>query len=184
MLRRLLAVSVLVLSPLLAMAVEPTITPMVTAVPTSAVPSALKIGVIDVRTTIQKSPQIAEINSQLTKVFKPREVKIVNFQTSLKVDEDKLQKDGGQMTDADRNALRDKIVTERANLQAMITSFQQDLDTAQSSAMQKLLSQIAMIVNDIAKQQHFDLVLQGDNVPYVVDRLNITNQVLQALSQQ
>lgn len=150
------------------------------AVATTVAP--LKIGVIDVRTVIQKSPQLNAINSQLAKSFKPRETKIVDAQAVLKGDEDKLQKNGALMNDTDRGALRDKIITERANLQAMITSFQQDLDSAQNAAMQKLLVHIAGIVNDIAKTQKFDLILQGDNVPFVVDRLNITAEVLQQLN--
>ena len=179
-LRRYMAVSLLALLPLAALAVEPAAE--VPSVAPAATP--LKIGVIDVRTAIQKSPQLNMINTQLAKTFKPRELKIVNFQASLKVDEEKMQKDGAAMPEAERNALRDKIITERANLQAMITSFQQDLDSAQNSAMQKLLSEVAMVVNDIAKQEHFDLILQGDNVPFVVDRLNITTEVLQVLSKK
>lgn len=165
-----------------AWAAESTPVEPVAAVTTMATP--LKIGVIDVRTVIQKSPQLNAINSQLAKSFKPRETKIVDAQTVLKGDEDKLQKKGAVMNDADRGALRDKIITERANLQAMITSFQQDLDSAQNGAMQKLLVQIAGIVNDLAKTQKFDLILQGDNVPFVVDRLNITAEVLQQLNDQ
>ena len=174
MLQRYVGLFMVLWMPLVAMAVETS-----TLAPQNV---SLKIGVIDVRTTIQKSPQLTTINTELAKTFKPREIKIVDAQAVLKAHEDKIQKDGATMADTDRNALRDKIITERANLQAMITSFQQDLDSAQNNAMQKLLSQIAMIVNDIAKQEKFDLILQGDNVPYVVDRLNITTQVLQQLS--
>lgn len=178
MLRRYTVVVLLALCPLIAMAVDPV--PVPVAVPNEP----LKIGVVDVRTTIQKSPQLNAINTELAKAFKPREMKIVDFQTGLKADEDKMQKEGSVMVEADRILLRDKIITERANLQAMITSFQQDLDSAQNSAMQKLLTQVATIVNDIAKQEHFDLILQGDNVPYVVDRLNVTTQVLQVLNKK
>jgi outer membrane protein len=182
MLQRYLMLSLMMLVvPISALAADP-VAPIPTLLPTSN--STLKIGVIDVRTTIQKSPQLNAINNDLAKIFKPRELKIVDAQTSLKADEDKIQKDSATMNDTDRNVLRDKIITERANLQAMITSFQQDLDSAQNSAMQKLLSQIAMIVNDIAKQEKFDLILQGDNVPFVIDRLNITTQVLQQLSKK
>lgn len=162
--------------------VEPAVAAPPATTTATATAAALKIGVIDVRTVIQKSPQLNAINTQLATSFKPRETKIVDSQAALKVNEDALQKNGATMNDTDRSALRDKIITERANLQAMITSFQQDLDSAQNSAMQKLLVQIAGIVNDIAKVQKFDLILQGDNVPFVVDRLNITTEVLQQLN--
>ena len=189
-LRRYLALGLLISLPFSAFALESAsgqlpanVMPDVIAAAVAA-PAALKIGVIDVRTTIQKSPQLNAINTQLAKAFKPRELKIDSFQAGLKADEDEMQKNGSVMTESDRNTLRDKIITERANLQAMITSFQQDLDSAQNTAMQKLLGQVALIVNDIAKKDHFDMILQGDNVPFVVDRLNITTQVLQALAKK
>lgn len=146
--------------------------------------TSLRIAVVDVKAVVQKSAQLNEINTKLTNTFKPREKKIVDAQATLKAEEDKLQKDGPVMSEADRTQLQDKIIADRANLQGMITSFQQDLDNAQNSAMQKLLSQVATIVDQIAKRDHYDIVLQGDSVPYVVDRLNITNEVLQELNKK
>jgi outer membrane protein len=145
-------------------------------------PRALKIGVIDVRAVVQKSPQLQTINTQLTQRFKPREQAIIEAQAKYKSEEDKLNKDGPILSDTERSKLEHQVINDRANLQAMITAFQQDLDNEQNSAMQKLLSQIASIVNDIATSQHYDLILQGDSVPYVTDQLNITNTVLQKLS--
>lgn len=144
----------------------------------------LKIGVVDVRAVVQKSPQLQAINLQLMNKFKPREQTIVSTQTSYKAEQDQFNKDAATLTEAQRTQSEHKLISDRANLQAMITAFQQDLDNEQNGAMQKLLSQIASIVNDIAQNEHYDLILQGDSVPYVTDKLNITNTVLQRLSKK
>jgi outer membrane protein len=142
----------------------------------------LKIGVVDVRTVVQKSPQLQAINTQLTQKFKPREKNIVDAQAKFKAEQEKYNKEAQNMKPEDRAKLEHQLITDRANLQAEITAFQQDLDNEQNAAMQQLLSQIASIVNDVAKTQGYDLILQGDNVPYVSDSLNLTNLVLQKLS--
>lgn len=154
-----------------------------TANPTSVVMAkSLKIGVVDVKTIVQKSPQLQSINTQLTQKFKPREAAIVQAQASFKAEEEKYNKSSGTMSDADRTKIEHQLITDRANLQAMITAFQQDLDNEQNSSMQKLLSQIASIVNGIGKKEHYDLILQGETVAYVTDPLDLTDEVLQKLS--
>jgi outer membrane protein len=149
--------------------------------PKEASVTAMKIGVVDVRQVLQKIPQMTEVNSQLEKQFKPRQDKIVEAQKSLKESEDKLNKEGAVMGDTQRSALQDKIIAERANTQAMISTFQQDLSNAQNRSMQKLLAQIAGVVNKIAKDDKYDLILQGENVPYVSDKLNVTERVIQEM---
>ena len=144
----------------------------------------LKVGVVDVRTVVQKSSQLQTINTQLTQKFKPREAAIIQAQAHYKAEEEKYNKDAQSLSDTNRTKLEHQLINDRANLQAMITAFQQDLDNEQNSAMQKLLSQIAGIVNGIAQNEHYDLILQGDNVAYVTDPLNITDEVLQKLSAQ
>ena len=152
------------------------------AAPAPAAFKTMKIGVVDVRAVVQQSPQLHMIDSQLTQKYKPREQAIIAAQANFKTEEDRLNKDGATMAEPARTKLQQQVINDRARLQAMITSFQQDLDVEQNSDMQKLLSQIASIVNDLAKADHYDLILQGDNIPYVSDELNLTNTILRKLS--
>ncbi len=141
----------------------------------------LKIGVIDVQQILQKSPQIATINAQLTKDFKPRQDKIVAAQKDLQAQADKLNKNANVMGDADRNKLQDQIIAEKANVQGMAISFQRDLSQAQSKAMQDFMNQLTQVVNGVAKKSNYDLILQRAGVPYANNSLDITNEVLDAL---
>lgn len=142
----------------------------------------LKIGVMDVNTILQKSPQIAAINNQLTKDFKPRQDKIVAAQKDLQAEVDKLNKNANVMNDADRNKLQDQIIADKANVQGMAISFQRDLQQAQSKSMQDFMAQLTTIVNDVAKKGGYDLILQRAGVPYANNSLDVTAQVLQELN--
>jgi outer membrane protein len=144
----------------------------------------LKLGVIDVQQILQKSPQIAAINNQLTKEFKPRQDKIVAAQKDLQAEADKLNKNGSTMSDADRNKLQDQIIADKANVQGMAISFQRDLQQAQNKAMQDFMNQLTGVVNDVAKKNGYDLILQRAGVPYANNNLDITAQVLQELNKK
>jgi len=146
--------------------------------------TTLKIGVIDVQTILQKSPQIAAINNQLTKQFKPRQDKIVAAQKDLQAEADKLQKNANVMNDADRNKLQDQIIADKANVQGMAISFRRDLQQAQSKAMQDFMNQLTGVVNDVAKKGGYDLILQRAGVPYSNPNLDMTQQVLQELNKK
>lgn len=145
---------------------------------------ALKIGVVDVRKIVQQSPQLQVINGQLVKKFKPREQEIVRTQAKFKAAQDQYAKEAPNLSEAERTKREHGLLTDRANLQAMITTFQQDLDSEQNGAMQKLLTEIAGLVDEMAQSEHYDVILQGDSVPYVTAQLNITDTVLKKLSKK
>jgi len=141
----------------------------------------VKIGVIDMRVVMSKSPQVAALNAQLEKEFKPRESKIADAQRVLKADSDRLERDAAVMSDGDRAQLQDKIIADRANMQGMIAGFRQDLGAAQNKAGQEFLGKVSTVVNKIAKDGKYDLIMQGDHIPYFGPQLDITAQVLDAL---
>jgi len=144
----------------------------------------LKIGVIDLQQIMQKSNQIAALNDQLTKEFKPRQDKIISAQKDLQAETDQANRNGATMTESDRNKLQDKIIADRSNVQGMMLSFQRDVTTAQNEAMQKFMAQLNTAVSSVAAANSFDLVLQRSGVPYVKSDLDITSKVLDELNKK
>lgn len=140
-----------------------------------------KIGVIDVQQIMQKSAQMAAINAQLTKQFKPRQDKIAALQQSLQNESDQLNRNGATMTVDARNALQDKIIADKANLEAMSVSFRRDLATAQNQDLQTFMNKLSAVVNGIAKAGNYDLILQRAGVPFANPSLDITSQALKAM---
>lgn len=150
----------------------------------SAVADPVKIGVIDLQQIMQKSSQIAAINNQLTKDFKPRQEKIVTAQKDLQTETDQLTRNSATMTETDRNKLQDKLIADRSNVQAQMLTFQRDLNAAQNQAMQKFMTQLNDVVSKVAANGGFDLVLQKAGVPFVKTSLDVTNQVLEQLNKK
>lgn len=143
--------------------------------------SGIKVGVINVQSIMQKSPMVAQLNKQLQAQFQPRQDQLVKAQNDLQAEVDKLNKNGAVMSNADRSALQDKIIADRANLQGLSQSFQQDLNSAQSQAMQQFMGKLQAAVNTVAANGKYDLILQRSGTPYVSNALDVTDQVLAQL---
>lgn len=151
------------------------VTPAATAEP------GLTVGVIDLAAVLQQSSQAKAAGEQLKGEFKPRQQKVLDAQKQLAQDQGKLKRDGSVMSAADAQALQSKINSEGRDLQQMQDDYMQDLRAAQTQAMQKVLSQVDKIVQKIAAQGHYDLILQKNSVAFNSQRIDITTQVIQEM---
>ena len=81
------------------------------SLPLGAAQAQAKIGVVNVARLLQEAPQAQAASQALENEFAARKRDIQNMERDLKAREDKLQKDGATMAEADRRnqekALRD-----------------------------------------------------------------------------
>ncbi len=137
----------------------------------------LKIGVVDVQAVLQQSHQMAVANDKLKKQFAPQEKKIVEAQKQLKSDTDQYRTGSSSMKKPQLEAMQKKIQAEQQNLQTMFASFREDLITAHNQSMQKVIKQVNESIQQIAQEQHYDVVLQKQGVLYAGNQFDITKQV-------
>jgi outer membrane protein len=182
MLMAALSAAALVMSLNVAFAADaPAAAPAVTA----PVPmGGMKIGVVDIRQVLQKSPQVASAQKLLRNQFSAREKEFKTLQQQVRADADKLNRDGSVMKDGDRKALQQKAQEEQQKLQNMQMSLQQDLFSAQNQQMQGIMGKLQAAVNQVAKDNQFTLILTKDNVAFANEQLDITKQVLDAMTGQ
>lgn len=143
--------------------------------------STLTVGVIDLAQVLQNSPQMKKAADKLKAEFKPRQERIAAMQEDMQKNQDKIKRDSSVMSQVDLQALQDKVVNERRDLQRMQEDYMQDLQAAQQQAMQGVLQGIDKIVQNIASQGHYDLILQKNSVAFASQRVDITPQVIQQL---
>ena len=142
----------------------------------------LKIGIIDLQQIVQKSPQMVKINADLEKQFKPRSTALVNMRKNLQAEVEKLNRDGSVMSNADRTALQTKINNESTQFQKQATEFQRDLSAAENAARQKFAQQVSSAINSVAASNSYDMIIQKSATPYTNQKLDVTAQVLNILS--
>jgi outer membrane protein len=141
----------------------------------------LKIGVLDLQKVLQSAAQVKAADTAFRKEFQSREERIKLATQKLQTDIDQLKLNTVRLTDAQKTAASDKIDKERSQLQIMQAQFQQDIQDAQTKAMQNILQQIKTTVNNIVARDNYDLILQSSEVVYHRPTLDITQQVIAGL---
>ncbi|MCD6055085.1 MAG: skp [Gammaproteobacteria bacterium] len=152
-----------------------------TTVAFAAVNTTQKIAVVDVQAVLTQSPQTKTLADKIKKQFGSRENSLKKDQKTLQSDQAKLDKNGSVMSDKDRSALEDKIISEKSAFQGHVAAFQQDITTAQSEAMQSLLDQIKNVVEQVAKKDGYTLVMEKRSTAYATNDVDITNAVVSAM---
>jgi outer membrane protein len=141
----------------------------------------MKIGVLDLNKVLMNSPQVKSMQVNLKKQFDPRGQELLNLQKALQGDLDKYNKISSTLKGDGLKQEQQKILDEQKKLQDSRNVFQRDLITAQNQAMQTILKQVETVVNRIAANQKFDLIVTKISLAYNDPKLEITDQVIAAL---
>jgi outer membrane protein len=148
----------------------------------TAFADAAKIGVVDLQKIMQASNQMKDIQQKLEKEFKPRRDKLVATETSLKNDMEKFKRDSAVMNDKQKKDLEKKIVTAQQQFERDGQQYQQELSTANNEAMESLYNKVRDSIVKIAKDEHYDLIVQKDAAPFSAATLDITDKVVKAIN--
>lgn len=141
-----------------------------------------KIGVVDMRAVMAHSQQAKNAMESLKKEFKVREDKIVATENSLKKKSEKLQKDAAVMSEGEKVKLSKEITASQRDLQRLQTEFQEDAAPRQQEEMKKVVESINRVVERIAKEGKYDLIIYKEIAPFVSGKIDITEKVIQAVA--
>lgn len=141
----------------------------------------LKVGVIDLNKVLAGSPQVADAKAQLKKQFDARGQEISNLQTTLKADVEDFNKNGPTMKADASKAAQQKIMEKQKKLQELETSFQADVSKAQNTAMEGIIKHVEELINKVATDGKYDLVITKMSAAYYNPKLDVTDAVVKLL---
>lgn len=139
------------------------------------------IVVADMNKVIQTSSQMVKIQSDLDKTFSPTHKTIMAKMDKVKADNDKLLKEGNVMKASDRAALTDKINKARDSIMAEQAKFQQEYEKARSAALNGLMEKINQVTGQLAKNKHYDMILNRIAAPFAANNLDVTDDIVALL---
>ncbi|HEX4267825.1 MAG TPA: OmpH family outer membrane protein [Steroidobacteraceae bacterium] len=151
--------------------------------PAQAQAAALRIAYVNYSQLIQASPQAQSAVAQLRAEFEPKQRNLQGEATELKAREATLKKNEATMTQDQRDAAELDLRERYQDLARKQTEIQDDVNTRRNELMSELQRTLVQVVQNYAKQQHFDLVL-ADGVIYANSALDITPAILSALKSQ
>ena len=149
------------------------------AMPFAAAQAQAKIGVVNVARLLQEAPQAQAASAALENEFAARRRDLENQQRDLKAKDDKLQKDGATMAEADRRNQEKTLRDGQRELARKQNEFLEDLNVRRNEALGQLQRTVLQEVQPYAKTANLDVVVAG--ALYASPSVDITQQVLSAL---
>jgi outer membrane protein len=148
------------------------------AMPASA---EIKIGVVNFQKLLEEAPQTKTAMQALENEFAPRRRELLTMQNDLKAREDKLQKEGAVMSEADRTKAEKAFRDQQREFSRKAGEFQDDAGTRKNEEIGKVQRYLVTEIQGYANAQGFDLVL-GEGVFFAKGPLDITANVLAVLA--
>lgn len=152
------------------------------ALPLAQAQAQAKVGVVNVARLLQESPQAQAASQALENEFAARRRELENQQKDLKAREDKLQKDGAVMAEAERRNAEKALRDGQRELARKQNEFLEDLNVRRNEALGQLQRSVLQEVQAYAKSAGLDVVVA--DALYASPAVDITNQVLAALSRK
>jgi len=149
------------------------------AVPFTAAQAQTKIGVVNVARLLQEAPQAQAASAALENEFSARRRDLENQQRDLKAKEDKLQKDGATMAEAERRNTEKSLRDGQRELARKQNEFMEDVNVRRNEALGQLQRTVLQEVQGYAKTAGLDVVVA--DALFASPSVDITSQVLAAL---
>ena len=137
-----------------------------------------KIGVVNFQKLLEDAPQTKSAMQALENEFAPRRRELMTMQTDLKAHDEKLQREGAVMAEADRVKAEKSLRDEQREFSRKASEFQDEVSTRRNEELGKVQRYLVGEVQSYSGTQGFDLVVAGDNLLYAKGQLDITPNVL------
>ena len=138
----------------------------------------LRVGYVDMKQVLDNAPQVLAGREQLDLEFRPRNETIEFQDRQAQTMEDRLQM--GDLQEDARTRLDRELRELRRNVNRQKEDLRDELSFRRTEEVQKLEDQINMAVQEIARDNGYDLILSSP-VIYADPSLDITQLVLDQL---
>ena len=142
----------------------------------------VKIGFVSIAKILNSAPQAEAASKRLEKEFAPRQKGLVEAQKSLRKLEERLSKDGAVMGDSQRRSLEGDIRNQARELKRTSDEFREDFNMRRNEELGKFQKQVLDVVNSVAKEEGFDLVINDGATLYASPQVDVTEKVLRRLT--
>jgi outer membrane protein len=147
----------------------------------SSFADALRIGVVDLQKIVQTSPQIQTIQQSLEQKFRARRDSLVATEKDLKSKIESFKKDSVVMNPTQKKDTERNLVALQQKFEREGQQYQQELSTAHNEAMEDFYTKVRAAISIVAKNEHYDLIVQKDAAPFTTEKLDVTKQVIAAI---
>jgi outer membrane protein len=142
----------------------------------------LRIGVVNSERILRESTAAKAAQQRLEQEFSRREKELQETAARIKQLGERLERDVSVLSDADRGRRQREIADLDREFQRRQREFREDLNQRRNEELASVIERANRVIRQIAEQEKFDLILQGQETVYASPRLDMTEKVLRALN--
>lgn len=152
---------------------------MLIAAPYAAAES--KIGFINLQRVSNDAPQAQRAMKKIKAEFEKRDQDLQKQGKQLQAMQDRLEKEGMTMSEADRRTREREFADLNRDFQRKQREFREDLSVRQNEELATLYEAVNKVIRRIAETEKYDLIVQ--EAVYFSPAIDITPKVIKALSE-
>lgn len=150
---------------------------------TGAAQAEQKIGVVDMMSIFQELPQRDAIAQSLQAEFQPKFEEMRGLETQVEELQQKLQRDASIMSDSEKEEARRELETLVSEAQLKGQALNEETRERQNQERNRLLGQVQEVINRIAADEGYDIVLQSNAVAYIKADVDLSDAVIAEMSE-
>ena len=147
---------------------------------TAATAADFKVGVVNPGRILSESAPAVAAQNKLKSYFKSREDELSRRIRTFKDKAAKFEKDSAVMTETQRLNKRRDLAEEDSDISRMQRALLEERNQRSQEESQIILSRANRIIQDIAKSQNYDLILQ--EAVWASPKADLTEQVIKRLN--
>ena len=139
-----------------------------------------KIGVINIQEAIVTTGEGKKAFTDLQAKYKPRQQEITQQQQEVAALQDQLQKQATTLSDDEQRRMTRELDDKQRDLKRLTDDAQSDFNNDRDDIMQRIGKKMVAVISDYAKQNGYDVVIDGAQVPvyYAAKGVNITPEIV------
>ncbi|HEV2109952.1 MAG TPA: OmpH family outer membrane protein [Gammaproteobacteria bacterium] len=137
----------------------------------------IKIGVVDMPSLLQKSPQAQSLSQEMAKKFDSRKKDLMAEQDKIKNQQDQLSKNGAVMSASQLQDAQSQLDELQRDFSRKQSDYMDDVNMERNAALSRLQQEVLKAVQEFAQAQKYNLIV-GDGVFYKDNSVDVTDQVL------
>jgi outer membrane protein len=146
----------------------------------SVLPAQIKVAIVNTQKAILDTAEIQKAQAAMEAEFKPRQEKLQKLQKELQDIQDQLQKMQGKLAAEAERDLTLKGQRAQKDLTREQEDLQADVDNRRNDILARVGRQMQAVVQKLAEEKGFDVVLDAANTVYFKNALEITAEATAA----
>src|SRR5258706_4043352 len=144
-----------------------------------AMTTSMKIGYVNTERILREAAPAVRAQRKIEAEFQKRDQELAKFADQLKRMQDDIEKNSVTMSEGQRRNREREFGELNREFQRKQREFREDLNQRRNEELAQVVEQANRVINQIAEQEKFDLVLQ--DAVYRSPRIDITERVIKAL---